>query len=205
VEGGNRSHWFPLHLDAKDGSRRLHGGDPNCTRAVAPELHCGPRHLLAYRIKEARSDTTMNIGCLGWGSLVWNPDTLPVQGRWYHDGPLLPVEFARHSSRDRVTLVLVPTVPLVRTLWCSLAVTDLETARNELAARESVTQTKDRSIGFWPRTSGAGGMSADVIVATTPGAASARAKSMWRIRACAWGLRTSAASSVPVTVGTSSR
>jgi len=105
----------------------------------------------------------MNIGCLGWGSLIWNPDTLPVRSGWYQDGPLLPVEFARHSSEDRVTLVLVPTVPSVRTLWCLLAVTDLQTARDELAARESVLKTKERNIGFWSRTSGASGMFAEVI------------------------------------------
>ena len=49
------------------------------------------------------------------------------------------------------------------------------------------------------------GMSAAVIAAITPGAASAREKSMRRMRACACGLSTRAASSVPGTFGTSSR
>jgi hypothetical protein len=49
------------------------------------------------------------------------------------------------------------------------------------------------------------GISAAVIAATTPGAASAAERSMRRMRACACGLSTNAASSVPGTVGTSSR
>jgi hypothetical protein len=105
----------------------------------------------------------MNIGCLGWGSLIWNPDKLPVQNGWFSDGPLLPIEFARHSREDRVTLILVPAVPSVRTLWCLLAVTDLGMARDELATHESVWKSKDRNIGFWSRNSGASGTFADVI------------------------------------------
>jgi hypothetical protein len=105
----------------------------------------------------------MNIGCLGWGSLISNPDNLRVRNGWFPDGPLLPIEFARRSSNDRVTLVLVPTVPSVRALWCLLTATDLQMARDELAAREAVLKTKNRNIGFWSRTSGASGTCADIV------------------------------------------
>ena len=57
----------------------------------------------------------------------------------------------------------------------------------------------ERAMSFWP------GISAAVMAATTPGASSAAERSMRRMRACACGLSTNAASSVPGTVGTSSR
>ena len=105
----------------------------------------------------------MNIGCIGWGSLTWNPGTLPIRNGWFEDGPLLPVEFARQSSGNRITLVLVPTTPCVRTLWCLLVVEDLSAARNALAQRESVLKSKEQNIGFWTRTSGSSGQFEDVI------------------------------------------
>src|SRR5438132_1109293 len=105
----------------------------------------------------------MNIGCLGWGSLIWNPDKLPVRNGWFQDGPLLPIEFARCSSEDRVTLVLVPTAPSVRALWCLLSAIDLRAAIDDLAARESVPKSKDRNIGCWSATSGSRGTCADII------------------------------------------
>ena len=89
----------------------------------------------------------MSIACLGWGSLIWDPRTLPVSPRWNEDGPSLPVEFARHSSKSgRVTLVLESGAQPVQTLWASLAVAGLPEAREALRSRE---ETVPQYIGYW--------------------------------------------------------
>jgi hypothetical protein len=88
----------------------------------------------------------MKIGCLGWGSLVWNLRALPVQKCWFCDGPLLPIEFARHSNEDRITLVLTPGAATVQSLWILMLVTDLSNAISSLANRENTSQ---ENIGYW--------------------------------------------------------
>src|SRR6266849_7923688 len=80
----------------------------------------------------------MRIACLGWGSLIWDPQALPIQRCWFNDGPLLPIEFARHSSGDYITLVIVPEARCVRSLWALMSVPDLATARVKLAEREGI-------------------------------------------------------------------
>lgn len=90
------------------------------------------------------------IGCLGWGSLVWDPRELPIRGRWFDDGPLLPIEFARVSGNERVTLVICKVDYRVRVLWALMDAADLGTAKRDLAAREGVEDSHiDRSIGYW--------------------------------------------------------
>ena len=92
----------------------------------------------------------MVIGCLGWGSLIWDPRDLPVQGKWFDDGPLLPVEFARQSSDGRLTLVLVRGVKSVRTLWAPLSVGTVADAREALRKRECVPeQNREAHIAAW--------------------------------------------------------
>ena len=49
------------------------------------------------------------IAILGWGSLLWDPDTLAphVTGGWLHrHGPRLPMEFSRVSPKRKMGLVL---------------------------------------------------------------------------------------------------
>jgi hypothetical protein len=86
------------------------------------------------------------IVCLGWGSLVWKPDQLPVEGGWREDGPALPVEFARVSSGNRLTLVLVKGALALPVLWARLKVESLEQAIEVLADREN---TPAKNVGFW--------------------------------------------------------
>jgi hypothetical protein len=91
----------------------------------------------------------MRVGCLGWGSLIWDPRELDIAGRdsWHSDGPLLPVEFARQSSRDRLTLVLMPHGRPVRVQWAEMTDERLGQARANLARREG-----SDAIGEWPST-----------------------------------------------------
>lgn len=99
-------------------------------------------------------DTQNKIACIGWGSLIWNPGTLPRLGGWHRDGPMLPVEFARESADRKITLVICKEVPEVQTLWTLLDVEDLESARQHLGLRE-YAEAKPRwieaNIGFWDR------------------------------------------------------
>ena len=94
----------------------------------------------------------MDIACLGWGSLVWDPRTIPIRGKWFDDGPILPIEFARESSNGRITLVIADADFGVRSLWALMSVRNLDDAKAELATRENISkQNVKHSIGFWDR------------------------------------------------------
>lgn len=101
--------------------------------------------------KQSRNEPKL-IACLGWGSLVWDPRDLPIRGKWFCDGPFLPVEFARQSSRGRITLVIVPaTFPLVRILWAPMSVANLDEARLALGSRECGRKDNPREcVDYWP-------------------------------------------------------
>lgn len=93
------------------------------------------------------------IACLGWGSLVWDPRELPVQDKWFEDGPLLRVEFARQSSDGRLTLVLLPTVTEVRSLWAPFSVSEVAQARKALGKREGLSEKNhEKHIAVWSTT-----------------------------------------------------
>jgi hypothetical protein len=89
----------------------------------------------------------MIIACLGWGSLIWDPRELPIQRRWFEDGPFAPIEFARESSDGRITLVMMPGAAQVRTLWAVMDASDVATAKEALRLREG--PTKPENIGTW--------------------------------------------------------
>jgi hypothetical protein len=78
----------------------------------------------------------MNIAILGWGSLIWCPGGLRIRTRWHEDGPSLPIEFARISRDDRLTLVIQPGAADQPTYWAFSELTDLNDARRNLKIRE---------------------------------------------------------------------
>ena len=107
----------------------------------------------------------MNIACLGWGSLVWDPRSIPIRGKWFDDGPNLPIEFSRESADGRITLVIADVNYQIRSLWILMTSVSLEDAKKALAEREEISdQNIKSSVGFWCRESEEShGLCADVI------------------------------------------
>lgn len=98
----------------------------------------------------------MNIACIAWGSLLWNPGPLKLASGWHPDGPRLPLEFARDSDDSpELALVLCPGVPPVPTYWAYVDAPDLATARAMLAAREKIADGHHEFIGSLPPVGGA--------------------------------------------------
>jgi hypothetical protein len=90
----------------------------------------------------------MKIACLGWGSLIWRPETLLIRREWFLDGPILPVEFVRQSRDGRLTLVLSKNAEPVRVLWSLMATNDLDKAILSLGVREGIAiRNSSASIG----------------------------------------------------------
>jgi len=93
------------------------------------------------------------IACLGWGSLVWDPRELPVEDCWHEDGPMLRADFLRMSDNRRMTLVLDPSAPRVRSLWSVMTIDDVQEARVALAHREGSFRKSNPTHGTqsWTR------------------------------------------------------
>jgi hypothetical protein len=94
----------------------------------------------------------MRIACLGWGSLIWDPRSLPIQRQWFQDGPFVSVEFTRQSSDGRITLVVEPSAIPVRVLWAVMLPSELRPAMEALREREGILGNDWVSrIGTWQR------------------------------------------------------
>lgn len=89
------------------------------------------------------------IACIGWGSLIWDSRSLPIQRAWFQDGPFIPVEFARQSADGRLTLVIEPNAKFVRTLWAKMDDMELESAIEALRKREGIPKSAINKIGNW--------------------------------------------------------
>jgi hypothetical protein len=98
----------------------------------------------------------VNIACIAWGSLLWNPDPLKLASAWMPDGPLLPLEFVRDSDdSEELALVLHDTAPCVPSYWAHLDAADLGAAREMLRRREKVRPEYPECIGSIPNPHGA--------------------------------------------------
>jgi len=97
----------------------------------------------------------MKIVCVAWGSLLWDLKGFPIDGKWHQGGPLIPLEFARHSDGEIVSLVVLEAGPLQPTFWAPVAVESLEAAREALCEREDIRINALEWIGSIPRPSGA--------------------------------------------------
>lgn len=92
------------------------------------------------------------VACLGWGSLIWDPRTLAMQGGWLTDGPLIHVEFGRQSRDGRITLVLCEEAAPVPALWAMMATADPVQAMASLRDREGIPPgDAARFVGVWSR------------------------------------------------------
>jgi hypothetical protein len=92
----------------------------------------------------------MNVACLAWGSLIWDPRGLPIRRHWFQDGPFAPIEFARHSRGDRITLVIDKNATFVSLLWAQMDATDLLAAKLALRDREGLTASDwEKNVGAW--------------------------------------------------------
>lgn len=103
----------------------------------------------------------MNIACLGWGSLIWKPGDLPVEGSWHQDGPRLPIEFSRTSDGGELATAICINAPAVPVFWARLATGDLGQACIQLREREDIPDERVDGIGILTVTSQTPGVLAD--------------------------------------------
>lgn len=80
----------------------------------------------------------MKIAIAGWGSLIWQPKELNYSKEfgWKIDGAFLPIEFARISNNNRLTLVITPHGTEVQTLYTLSNSKTIDEAILDLAVRE---------------------------------------------------------------------
>ncbi len=79
----------------------------------------------------------MNIAVLAWGSLVWDPRELAIDGSFMAGGPKLPLEFSRVSGDGRLTLVIDERVGVAcATRVGKSKIDDLDEALTDLWKRE---------------------------------------------------------------------
>lgn len=94
----------------------------------------------------------MTIACLAWGSLVWDPGELSIEGEWHSDGPGVQVEYLRQSRNGRLTLVLDASATAVTALWAKMQNNELPSAVTALATREGIgPKSTPKFVGRWSK------------------------------------------------------
>ena len=134
-------------LVAEDPRRRTFGYDAHAGSRGPRRRRTGPRPPLCERgpgliAPARRRDEPTRSGVIGWGSLLWDPRSLPMSGAFRDDGPRLPIEFSRVAQDGRVTLVIDPHAEPVATYWVKLDVTDLAGAVTGLGRRERIAPAR---------------------------------------------------------------
>jgi AbiV family abortive infection protein len=124
-------------------------GWTNHTMARSDEIDDLLKKASRMRPSDAAPVKDGTFVCLGWGSLIWDPQELHI-GDWHEDGPRLPVEFARESGRNRMTLVVLENGSESQVLWAEVAANYLDEAIDELMGREGCDRM---AIGRWPNDS----------------------------------------------------
>ncbi len=112
---------------------------------------------------KSSNESIGGFACLGWGSLIWEPGSLPVAQKWREDGPVLRLEFARRSNDDRITLVVCEQGTPCPTLWTTLSCSSLNEARQALAKREGLPS--ERHAAFCTSTETSGHHGAELVQA----------------------------------------
>ena len=90
----------------------------------------------------------MKIACLGWGSLIWKTDALPVASQWHHDGPEVPIEFVRIADGGELSTAICLNARPVPVFWAWLNTASLESACRALRLREAIPDSRADGIGM---------------------------------------------------------
>lgn len=90
----------------------------------------------------------MKIACLGWGSLIWKPEELPIAGAWNQDGPQLPIEFCRIGDGGELATALCINAVPVPVMWAELTSRTVSDACQSLRKREAIPDEREDGVGM---------------------------------------------------------
>jgi hypothetical protein len=96
---------------------------------------------MEMKMESVSESSDLKIAYLGWGSLIWDPRDLPIQG-WKRTQLELPLEFSRISDKGvgRITLVINPAGKMNR-VWSAFSTeTNIDSAIHALRVRENTVK-----------------------------------------------------------------